>query len=52
MRAYRDVGFDGPIRPDHFPDVTAGNGDEQLKGRLYANGYTKGLIEETRTDNV
>jgi mannonate dehydratase len=50
--AYRDVGFDGPIRPDHVPrladeaartDTMAGYTD---MGRLFAIGYIKGLLEE------
>jgi len=48
MDAYREVGFDGPIRPDHFARVTAGDGDEGLKGRLFALGYVRGLMERTR----
>jgi mannonate dehydratase len=47
MQAYRDVGFDGPIRPDHFPTVTAGDGDDGLRGRLHAIGYMQGLMEAT-----
>lgn len=47
MRAYREIGFDGPIRPDHYPFVTAGDGDETLKGRLHAIGYMRGLMEQT-----
>ena len=46
--AYQDVGFDGPLRCDHTPTV---DGDEAVypgyshHSRLYAIGYTKGLIE-------
>lgn len=47
MRAYRDVGFEGPIRPDHFPTVTAGDGDGRFKGRLHAIGYVQGLMERS-----
>lgn len=48
MEAYSDIGFDGPIRPDHFPEVTAGGLDgrsdtisvpdsaEQYEGRRFA----------------
>ena len=46
MDAYREIGFDGPIRPDHYPSVTAGDGDEGLKGRLFALGYVRGLMEQ------
>jgi mannonate dehydratase len=48
MRAYRDIGFDGPIRPDHAPamegDPNVRPGYEAL-GRLFAIGYMKGLLE-------
>lgn len=53
MRAYRDVGFDGPIRPDHVPKMV---GEEDRTetyagytdmGRLFAIGYMKGLLEQT-----
>lgn len=50
MRAYRDVGFDGPIRPDHVPQLA---GEEQgeagytMRGRLFAYGYLRGLMQAT-----
>ena len=48
MRAYRDVGFDGPCRPDHVPALE-GDSDEvpgyTLLGRLHAIGYMRGLID-------
>jgi mannonate dehydratase len=48
MKAYRDIGFDGPIRPDHAPamegDPNTHPGYEAL-GRLYAFGYMRGLLE-------
>jgi mannonate dehydratase len=46
MRAYRDIGFNGVLRPDHVPTV-AGDSNEQAGyssfGRLYAIGYIRGL---------
>ena len=46
IRAYRDVGFDGPMRPDHVPTMfgesNARPGYETL-GRLFALGYIRGL---------
>jgi len=48
MEAYRDVGFDGVLRPDHVPTV---HGDSNAHpgyshyGRLFAVGYLKGLRE-------
>ncbi len=46
LEAYKDVGFDGAVRPDHVPTV---EGDSNLHpgyspyGRLYALGYIRGL---------
>ncbi len=48
IRAYRDIGFDGPIRPDHVPVLEGEANDNPgytLLGRLYAIGYMKGLID-------
>jgi len=48
MRAYDDVGFAGPMRPDHVPTL---EGDTNVRpgyslwGRLYAIGYMRGLAE-------
>ncbi len=46
MRAYKDIGFEGVLRPDHVPTV---EGDSNAVagyssyGRLYAIGYIRGL---------
>lgn len=48
MRAYVDVGFDGPMRPDHTPTLEGENNDfpgYMLYGRLHAIGYMKGLLQ-------
>ncbi|MDA0748348.1 MAG: mannonate dehydratase [bacterium] len=50
MRAYRDVKFTGPIRPDHVPTLEGEPNDPPgytLLGRLYAIGYMRGLIDGT-----
>src|SRR5579871_1366024 len=48
MRAYAEVGFDGPLRPDHVPalegETNRSSGYETL-GRLFAVGYITGLRE-------
>ncbi len=48
MEADTDVGFDGPIRPDHVPTM-AGKPNEnpgyEMNGRLFAVGYMNGLLE-------
>ncbi len=50
MRAYREVGFDGPIRPDHVPQLTGEDDGEPgytMRGRLFAFGYMRGLMQAT-----
>ena len=48
MRAYREIGFEGVLRPDHVPTM-AGEGNAnpgyEAMGRLFAIGYLKGLRE-------
>jgi mannonate dehydratase len=46
MRAYKDIGFEGVLRPDHVPTVegdTNQNAGYSSFGRLYAIGYIRGL---------
>ena len=47
MEGYRDIGFDGVLRPDHVPTVEgdANNAGYSAYGRLYAIGYIRGLRE-------
>jgi len=48
MKAYRDIGFEGVMRPDHVPTVEGdSNADAGYSsfGRLYAIGYIRGLRE-------
>ncbi|MBZ0294400.1 MAG: mannonate dehydratase [Anaerolineae bacterium] len=48
MRAYVDIGFDGPMRPDHTPTMEGESNDHpgyMLYGRLHAVGYMKGLLQ-------
>ncbi len=50
MRAYRDIGFTGPIRPDHVPQLIGEDDGEPgytMLGRLFAYGYIRGLIHAT-----
>ena len=46
LKAYKDIGFEGVLRPDHVPTVE-GDSNEQAGyssfGRLYAIGYIRGL---------
>jgi mannonate dehydratase len=46
MKAYRDIGFDGVLRPDHVPTVEGDSNEHagySAFGRLYAIGYIRGL---------
>jgi mannonate dehydratase len=48
MKAYREIGFEGVLRPDHVPTVEGdSNADAGYSafGRLYAIGYIRGLRE-------
>lgn len=48
MQAYRDIGFDGVLRPDHVPTVEGDSNEHagySAFGRLYAIGYIRGLLE-------
>jgi len=48
MRAWREVGFEGVLRPDHVPTVEGDSNDRpgySSFGRLYAIGYIRGLRE-------
>ncbi len=48
MEAYRDIGYDGVLRPDHVPTMEGDSNDRpsySSVGRLFAIGYIKGLRE-------
>lgn len=52
VRAYHAIGFDGPIRPDHVPQLVGEDDGEPgytMLGRLYAYGYMKGLFQATES---
>lgn len=52
MRAYEDIGYDGPMRPDHVPTMAGednSNPGYHTKGRLFAIGYMRGLLEQAKT---
>src|SRR3712207_353979 len=53
MRAYKEIGFEGVLRPDHVPTV-AGDSNEHAGyssfGRLYAIGYIRGLRQAVYAD--
>ncbi len=46
MKAYKEIGFEGVLRPDHVPTVEGdsnANAGYSSFGRLYAIGYIRGL---------
>ena len=48
LEAYRDIGFDGVLRPDHVPTMEGDSNEHagySSLGRLFAIGYIKGLRE-------
>lgn len=48
MKAYYDIGYKGPIRPDHVPTMAGDNNDRpgySTIGTLFAIGYMRGLME-------
>jgi mannonate dehydratase len=48
LRTYHEVGFDGPMRPDHVPTVEGDSNAHpgySLYGRLFALGYIRGMME-------
>lgn len=48
LRAYRDIGYNGVLRPDHVPTMEGDSHDNpaySTLGRLFAVGYIKGLCE-------
>jgi mannonate dehydratase len=48
LKAYRDIGFEGVLRPDHVPTMEGDDNDRpgySSIGRLFAIGYIKGLRE-------
>lgn len=50
--AYREIGFDGPMRPDHVPQMDGEHGETPgytMLGRLFAYGYMRGLLQATES---
>lgn len=48
MKAYYDIGFTGPLRPDHVPTMHGETNERpgyMTLGNLYAIGYIRGLAE-------
>lgn len=52
IRALRNVGFTGPLRPDHVPQLVGeddGAPGYTMLGRLFAFGYIRGLLHGTES---
>jgi mannonate dehydratase len=48
MQTLRDIGYDGTIRPDHAPSMVGEdnrNPGYEMKGRIFAAGYLRGLMQ-------
>jgi mannonate dehydratase len=53
MKSYYEVGFNGPMRPDHVPTVYGEPNEHPGYGELgtlFAIGYIKGLSEAARKE--
>jgi mannonate dehydratase len=53
MRGYHEIGFAGPMRPDHVPTLAGDANDPPgytTRGRLYAIGYMRGLREAVQAE--
>jgi mannonate dehydratase len=53
MKTYFEVGFNGPMRPDHVPTVAGDTNDHpgySELGPLFAVGYIKGLMEAAQKE--
>lgn len=53
MKAYKEIGFNGVLRPDHVPTVEGDSNDNagySSFGRLYAIGYIRGLHQAVYAD--
>lgn len=53
IRAYSDIGYDGPMRPDHVPTLYGETNDRpgyEMLGRLFALGYIRGLQHALDTE--
>ena len=51
MQAYHDVGFGGPMRPDHAPTMEGESNENpgyMVRGQIFAVGYMQGLLATIR----
>jgi mannonate dehydratase len=48
IKTFSDVGFNGPIRPDHAPTLEGESNENPgyaMQGKIFAIGYMKGIID-------
>lgn len=48
LKLYHQVGFDGPIRPDHAPTLVGESNESPgyaMQGKILAIGYMKGILD-------
>lgn len=51
MQAWHDIGYDGPIRPDHAPTMEGednNNPGYMVRGQIFAVGYMQGLLASVK----
>lgn len=49
VRTLFDVGFDGPVIPDHVPEMV-GDDDWRHRARGFTVGYLRGVIDTIETE--
>ena len=49
MRAFREVGFDGPMVEDHVPEMAGG--PEQWPAKAFARGSMRAVMQAAATDS-
>jgi mannonate dehydratase len=55
LRTYAEIGFTGPLRPDHVPTMAGETNDlpgYQTLGRLFALGYIRGLLDAIEAEPI
>ena len=55
MKAYYDIGFKGPLRPDHVPTMYGESNERpgyMTLGNLFATGYIRGLAESVAKEGA
>lgn len=55
MKAYKQIGFHGPLRSDHVPTMAGETNDScgyEMKGSLFGIGYIKGLMDAVNDEDI